>query len=65
MRLMEQEFLDLLGLVSPLGILTLVVYLGYRMFDRLVVVVDKHLAEIERLAQDYLDIIRTTGHDKP
>lgn len=61
MRVIEQGVLDVLGILSPLGILALMVYLGFRMFDRLVMVLDKHLEEIEKICREYLDIIRPAG----
>lgn len=60
---LDGGLLDILGFVSPLGILALMVYLGYRMFDRLVMVLDQHLAEVEKIAREYLDIIRPVGKD--
>lgn len=54
----EAQIVEVLNAITPLGILAVVVYLGYRLLHDLVTLVDNHLATLESLFREYLDIIR-------
>lgn len=48
---------DIINAITPLGLLTLVVYLGYRLINRMVDLGEAYLERIVSQIDRYLDII--------